>query len=322
MADTADTMDTKTPTPAPAENIPGEPAPSSSTSGTADTVNTPTNEPNSPASPADAPGRTSTDSGHTLTDLDDDTRLLDTLNTLIVALNTTPGDNPGFDPEHGEFVPTYTETADPSPPDSDPLLTLLTTHPSLTTLLGLPLTAYPLPLTPLPPWTPALGYHTPSSTLTNPLATHPTLTPTQKQTLHSTQVHIIKTFFTAITTANTPLLTAYITHGLLSPDTPSATGLTPLLAAITANNPPIACHLISLGAQPNLPGTAPTSPTPYHYNTALAGGIDRWIAFAAPPSPATLWYVQVGAVVYSPLQAVSGVVRTCSRTRDSGLAPG
>jgi hypothetical protein len=253
-------METKTPTPAQPAATDAEPAPSSS--------NTPTDEPNPlrPADPTDAPGRKSTQSDHALIPLSEDTQLFNTLNTLIAVLSSAPNDDPGFDQEFGDLVPTYTETADPSTQDSDQLLTLLTSNPSLTALLALPLTTYPLPLAALPTWTPALGYTLPSpATPLNPLATNPSLTPFQKETLYKTQVHIITTFFTALTTSNTPLITTYITQGLVSPDVPSATGLTPLLAAIDPPNPALVCHLLSLGAQVNLPGsTTTTTTTPNH----------------------------------------------------------
>ena len=159
-----------------------------------------------------------------------------------------------------DFVPTYTET------DESPILTLLSSHPHLSTLLALPLTTYPAPLGPT--WSPPYDHPTPS---TNPLATNPTLTDEERAALYNLQTQIITTFFHAITTKNTALVTTLTSQGLVSPDTPSATGTTPLLAAIDAGSGAMVCHLVALGARPNAYGTTPAG----HERTPLMAAAAR-----------------------------------------------
>jgi len=70
-----------------------------------------------------------------------------------------------------------------------------------------------------------------------------------------TQRQLIDSFFTAIRSKNTELVTAFIHAGILSPDIPDQAGTTPLTAAVDAGNPTMVCTLINLGAQVDLYGS-------------------------------------------------------------------
>ncbi|KAK4127152.1 hypothetical protein N657DRAFT_641096 [Parathielavia appendiculata] len=147
-------------------------------------------------------------------------------------------------------LPLYTETSPSqvlSCTSPEALLTtILTDHPSLTTLLSLPLTTYPLPLHPV--W---------GTAATNPLASNPALTDDDKQTLHTTQLQIITTFYDALAARDTALVTLFIQHGFVSPDVPSSIGMTPLLAAVQHGDGAMVCTLIGLGAKVNGYGSIP-----------------------------------------------------------------
>ena len=146
-----------------------------------------------------------------------------------------------------DFVPTYTET------DRAPILDLISTHPQLSSLLGLPLTTYPAPL--------YMTWNTPPHQEPNPLANNPALTDEEKTALYRLQTQLITTFFTAITTKNSALVSLLLSHGLVSPDTPSNSGQTPLLAAIEAGSGEMVCTLIGLGARVNGYGAAKVTTT-------------------------------------------------------------
>jgi hypothetical protein len=185
--------------------------------------------------------------------------LLNALLTLDQTLNRNINPDPTTNVEDEIApLPLYTET---SPTDTLPstspetlLTSILTTHLSLPTLLSLPLTTYPAPLHPT--WDYTTGRTTIS---TNPLASNPVLTDEDKQTLHTTQLQIITTFFSALASKNTALATLFIQHGLVSPDVPSSSGMTPLLAAVEHGDGSLVCTLVGLGAKVNGYGTIPTS---------------------------------------------------------------
>ncbi|KAK4103147.1 ankyrin [Parathielavia hyrcaniae] len=182
--------------------------------------------------------------------------LLNALLTLSQTLkpkvpNTTNDDTTNLEDEITP-LPLYTETS-PSQiftsTSPETLLTIiLADHPSLTTLLSLPLTIYPLPLSPT--W---------DSTAPNPLAYNPDLTDTEKQTLHTTQRQIITTFYDALAARDTALASLFIQHGLVSPDVPSSIAMTPLLAAVQHGDGAMVCTLVGLGAKVNGYGSVPST---------------------------------------------------------------
>lgn len=73
---------------------------------------------------------------------------------------------------------------------------------------------------------------------------------------HGLQADIITALFAAIAGRNTAAVHHLISQGLISPDCPSRTGETPLLASIRARSAPAARTLLALGADANLLGKA------------------------------------------------------------------
>ncbi|KAK4240622.1 ankyrin repeat domain-containing protein 50 [Achaetomium macrosporum] len=133
-------------------------------------------------------------------------------------------------------VPAYTQA------DTTPLTTLLDALPSLSMRLQLPLTSYPAPLQPT--------WNSTVPTTTNPLASDPTLTESEKKTLYRTQQQIIASFFHGISSRNIEAVTLFVQRGLVSPDVPdSPAGRTPLIAAVEAGDGAMVCTLIGLGAR-------------------------------------------------------------------------
>ncbi|KAK0718756.1 hypothetical protein B0T21DRAFT_374013 [Apiosordaria backusii] len=139
-------------------------------------------------------------------------------------------------------VPAYT------PLDSSSLPSFLSLLPSLSTLLSLPLTAYPQP--PWSHWDPYQRRTVTPSPTSSPLAALED--ESLKGRYHNIQKQIVYTFFHAILHGkNTELVTQFVQSGFISPDCPHVTGQTPLMAAVEAGNGQMVCLLISLGAQVN-----------------------------------------------------------------------
>jgi len=110
-------------------------------------------------------------------------------------------------------VPLYTETSTTIPSQLDGLDA---------TALGLPLTHHPGD--PRPP------------------------SDTEAYQTWQTQDNLIRTFFSAIASKNTELVTLLVQRGILSPNCLAHTGATPLIAAVDAGNAAMARCLVSLGA--------------------------------------------------------------------------
>ncbi|KAK4139229.1 uncharacterized protein C8A04DRAFT_33300 [Dichotomopilus funicola] len=155
-------------------------------------------------------------------------------------------------------------------------------HPSLKEFLGLPLTRCPPEYQAPPSYTTSLVPDTTqqkNNNTKNPEQHQETTTrfPTNPKIIKLHRL-LITTFFHTLSPHTPsestplshhilpipdphPLTTAYLTTNLLTPDTPSRTGLTPLLAAIAARRPHTVTLLLRAGADPNRFGTVqPTEP--------------------------------------------------------------
>ncbi|CRK48220.1 hypothetical protein BN1723_007905 [Verticillium longisporum] len=120
-----------------------------------------------------------------------------------------------------------------------------------------------------------------SSTTTNDVPGAPSLSPNTYRLCSSIVYH----FFTAIASRQDDVVRLFITRGLVSPDVPSVTGETPLLAAVRAGDGTTLCALVELGATVDAYGSthetdvhdprrrratdAPTRRTPLQYAAAL-----------------------------------------------------
>lgn len=77
----------------------------------------------------------------------------------------------------------------------------------------------------------------------------------ERATARALQVDIIEAFFASISSRDTAAVEHLIRdRGFISPDCPNAKGETPLLASIRSRSAPTARILLTLGADPNLPG--------------------------------------------------------------------
>jgi hypothetical protein len=153
-----------------------------------------------------------------------------------ISENDFPADTSAHINQDGEeAVPTYTES------DDSNFLTwisnLETTNHGLYLQLHLPLTQHPRPI--LQGYIPLFTeIHTPS-----------------ESNILNIQRNIITSFFTALRTKNTELVTLLIHRGLVSPDVTDQAGQTPLIAAVDAGNATMVRTLLNLGAQVDSFGT-------------------------------------------------------------------
>lgn len=82
----------------------------------------------------------------------------------------------------------------------------------------------------------------------------------RKLATRALQADIVTALFAYVSVADTQGIAHLVRdQGLVSPDCPNENGETPLLAAIRARSAPTARTLLSLGADPNLPGTPPAA---------------------------------------------------------------
>ncbi|KAM0275773.1 hypothetical protein ACHAQH_007434 [Verticillium albo-atrum] len=107
--------------------------------------------------------------------------------------------------------------------------------------------------------------------------------PSPSPETHRLRSAIVYHFFTAISSRQDDVVRLFVTRGLVSPDVPSVTGETPLLAAVRAGDGATLCALVALGAKVDGYGTVhdaseheiihvgrePTRRTPLQYAAAL-----------------------------------------------------
>ncbi|KAH6630792.1 hypothetical protein B0J18DRAFT_463631 [Chaetomium sp. MPI-SDFR-AT-0129] len=203
-------------------------------------------------------------------------------------LTGRPADSPNTEalPAYNRYSSSYGPR--PTPPEDresilfERITDIFAEHPSLKEYLGLPLTRCPPEYSAPPSYTASLIPDTTQQKTnpqnpeqhqetTNPFPINPKIIK-----LHRL---LITTFFHTLSPSTSnppsnplsshippipdphPLVTAYLTSNLLTPDTPSPTGLTPLLAAIAARRLQTVTLLLTAGADPNRFGTVqPTEP--------------------------------------------------------------
>ncbi|KAF3349866.1 hypothetical protein VdG2_01681 [Verticillium dahliae VDG2] len=97
---------------------------------------------------------------------------------------------------------------------------------------------------------------------------------------------IVHHFFTAIASRQDDVVRLFITRGLVSPDVPSVTGETPLLAAVRAGDGTTLCALVELGATVDAYGSTDEADVVGVLHTALAAVV----GFFRSITPRDVWH--------------------------------